>query len=325
MKRKLIIAGANGFLGKYLSHWFLERDWEVIALSRNGGVHEGATDLRWDGRTVGDWALQFEGATAVVNLAGRSVNCRYGEKNRKLILDSRVESTDLLGEVIKNCDRPPKAWLNSSTATIYRHAEDGPQDEVNGEIGSGFSVEIAKAWEKAFFQSKVSGSVRKVAMRSAMVIANEPGTVYDYLYTLTKFGLGGSMAGGNQRVSWIHVEDFCRVTEWMILNAEAKGIYNVVAPKAETNTDTMKCYRAMAGRNFGLPSVKWMLEIGAFILRTETEMVTKSRWVVPNRLLGEGFLFRWPDLGGALEDLQERDGVESVENMTKKSQNIPMG
>ena len=306
MKRKVIITGANGFLGKYLSQWFLDRDWEVVGLSRNGGAHPGVVDLRWDGRTSGDWAESFEGATAVVNLAGRSVNCRYGEKKRKLIMDSRVESTELIGEVIAACDAPPKVWLNSSTATIYRHAEDGPQDEVEGEIGTGFSVGVAKAWEKAFFQSQVPGEVRKVAMRSAMVIANEPGTVYDYLFKLAQFGFGGAMAGGNQRVSWIHVEDFCRVTEWMIENAEAEGIYNVVAPEAETNAEVMRLFRKIARRGFGLPSVKWMMEIGAFILRTETEMVTKSRWVVPARLEAEGFQFRWPKLNNALDDLKRR-------------------
>ncbi|MDB4353985.1 TIGR01777 family oxidoreductase [Akkermansiaceae bacterium] len=312
MMKKLVIAGANGFLGLYLSRWFLDRGWEVLGLSRSGGVTEGVTDLRWDGRTLGDWAESLDGAEVLVNLAGRSVNCRYHEENRKLILDSRVESTAILGEAIQACEKPPKLWMNSSTATIYRHAEDGPQSELKGEVGTGFSVGIAKAWEEAFFQARVPGEVRKVAMRTAMVIANEAGTVYDYLFKLSQLGLGGKMASGRQRVSWIHVEDFCRATEWMIQNTQAEGIYNVVAPEAETNAETMRLFREIAGRSFGLPASRWMLEIGAFVMRTETEMVTKSRWVIPERLEGAGFEFRWRDLKSALADLSHRSGYDAL-------------
>ncbi|MGJ8694993.1 MAG: TIGR01777 family oxidoreductase [Verrucomicrobiaceae bacterium] len=310
--KKVVIAGANGFLGRYLSRWFLDRDWEVVGLSRNAGVIEGVVDRRWDAVNPGDWQGDLEGAEVLVNLAGRSVNCRYGEQNRKLILESRVVSTRVLGEAIAGCRCPPKFWLNSSTATIYRHAEDRAQDEVSGEIGSGFSVGIANAWEEAFFQSVVPGEVRKVAMRTAMVIANEPGTVYDYLATLSRWWLGGTMGSGHQRVSWIHVEDFCRVVDWLISNHESEGIYNVVAPTAQTNREVMEVFRKVEGRRWGLPASKLMLEAGAFLLRTETEMVLKSRWVVPGRLEKGGFVFRWPELGPALMDLKVRGGFKSL-------------
>jgi len=310
--KKLVIAGANGFLGRYLSRWFLDRGWEVVGLSRSGGVEKGVVDLRWDGRSLGDWASALDGAEVLVNLAGRSVNCRYHEKNRKLILDSRVESTAILGEAIRGCEEPPKLWMNSSTATIYRHAEDRPQSEVEGEIGTGFSIGIATAWEDAFFQSHAPGEVRKIALRSSMVLANEPGTVYDYLYKISQLGLGGAMAGGKQRVSWIHVEDFCRALNWFIEHPRAEGIYNVTSPGAEENAEVMRYFRDLAGRRFGLPAARWMLEVGTFVMRTEAEMVTKSRWVIPERLESEGFAFRWPELDEALADLKDRPGFGAL-------------
>jgi len=214
--KKMIIAGANGFLGKYLSRWFHERGWEVVGLSRNGGADPVAKDVRWDGRSLGEWTAEFEGAEVLVNLAGKSVNCRYGEKNKAAIFESRLASTKVLGEAIHACVTPPRLWLNSSTATIYRHAEDRPQDEEDGELGTGFSVEVAKAWEKAFRESEVPDGVKKVALRTAIVIANEPGSVFDYLRKIASLGLGGRMGSGRQKMSWIHVDDFCGVIEWMI-------------------------------------------------------------------------------------------------------------
>jgi uncharacterized protein (TIGR01777 family) len=223
-----------------------------------------------------------------------------------------VESTQVLGEALASCQDPPKAWINSSTATIYRHAEDHGQSEFNGEIGKGFSVEVAKAWEEAFFQSRLPGEVRKIAMRTSMVIANESGTVFEYLFKLAQLGVGGKMGNGRQRVSWIHVLDYCRATEWLIGNQLADGIYNVTAPVAETNALTMSLFREISGRRIGLPSMKWMLGLGAFVMRTETEMVTKSRWVVPDRLIAQNFQFMWPNLKGALEDLKARPGEKAL-------------
>lgn len=301
----MVIAGGNGFLGRLLARYFREKGWEVSALVRDpAGDFERVKGVRymgWDGGTLGDWVEVLEGAELVVNLAGRTVNCRYGRKHREEILRSRVESTRALGEAVAACGKPPRLWINSSTATIYRHAEDGPQDERTGEIGKGFSVEVAQAWERAFFQASVPGAVRKVALRTSMVVAREKGTVFDYLFTLSRWGLGGRMGSGRQRVSWVSGTDFCRVVAWCVENEGAEGIYNVVAPGVVTNAEWMAAFRRVAGRGWGLPATRWMLELGAFLLRTETELILKSRWVEARRLREEGFVFHDPELERVLE------------------------
>ena len=231
----------------------------------------------------------------LVNLAGRTVNCRYNDSNKKEILDSRVNSTEILGEAIAQCNQPPKLWINSSTATIYRHAEDCPQSD-SGDIGEGFSVGIAKAWEEAFFSAKTPDSVRKVAIRTSMVLADEPGTVYSYLANLARYGLGGKVGSGKQMVSWIHIQDFCRAIDWLIENDEISGPINVTAPDPVCNAELMKRMRKHVGMPIGLPATKWMAEIGAFLLRTETELILKSRWVVPTKLLEKGFVFTNPEM-----------------------------
>jgi uncharacterized protein (TIGR01777 family) len=301
--KKMIIAGANGFLGKYLCQWFHQRGWEVVGLTRNGGVTSDAKEVHWDGRALGDWAAELDGAGVVINLAGKSVNCRYGEKNKALIFQSRLESTEVLGDAIRLCRRPPKLWLNSSTATIYRHAEDHPQDEDRGELGTSFSVEVAKAWEKALRESEVPHGVKKVALRSAIVLANEPGTVFDYLHRIASLGLGGRMGSGRQKMSWIHIDDFCGAIEWMIGRETLQNLYNLSAPNPTDNAGCMAGFRRIAGREFGLPATRWMLEIGTFLMRSETELVLKSRWVLPKRIQEEGFEFQWPDFDKALDDL----------------------
>ncbi|MGD1977756.1 MAG: TIGR01777 family oxidoreductase [Akkermansiaceae bacterium] len=307
-KKKLIVTGANGFLGRYLCHWFVKLGWEVVAISRHGGVPEVARDVRWDGRTTGAWFQELDGADVVVNLAGKSVNCRYGEKNKAAIFASRLESTKVLAEAISGCDSPPGLWLNSSTATIYRHAEDRPQDEEGGELGEGFSVEVAKAWEKAFFESEVPNEVRRVALRTAIVLGNEPGSVFDYLRRISWLGLGGRMGSGKQKMSWIHVDDFCRAIEWMTEKDELRSYYNLSAPNPTDNAGCMAGFRKITGRSFGLPAEKWMLEIGTFLMRSETELVLKSRWVLPKRLVEEGFEFKWTEFEPALEHLEGRPG-----------------
>lgn len=306
--KKIVIAGANGFLGKYLSHWFYQRGWEVVGISRNGGVASVAKDLRWDGRSPGDWASELEGAEVLVNLAGKSVNCRYGEKNKELIFQSRLESTAILGEAIRACGNPPRLWLNSSTATIFRHAEDRAQDEESGELGEGFSVEVAKAWEKALAESEVPDGVKKVALRTAIVLGNEPGSVFDYLRKIAWLGLGGRMGNGRQKMSWVHVDDFCRAIEWMIGRDKLRDFYNISAPNPTDNAGCMAGFRRVAGRKIGLPATKWMLEIGTFLMRSETELVLKSRWVLPGHLEAEGFEFQWPDFDEALDHLESRPG-----------------
>lgn len=304
MKPVIVISGANGFLGRAVSRFFLKRGRLVTGLVRNrGGVVPGVKEVEWDALTLGDWVGELEGADLLLNLAGRSVNCRYHARNRAEIMLSRTEATRILGDAVALCANPPRLWINSSTATIYRHAEDRPQGEHDGDLGEGFSVEVAKAWEKAFFGARVPGEVRKVALRTALVLGNEAGTVFDYLWRLARLGLGGRMGTGGQMVSWIHLDDFCRVIAWLIEREEIEGVINAAAPEAVPNRGLMAAMREVAGRPFGLPAGRWMLELGAWALRTETELLLKSRWVIPGRLRAEGFPFRWPDLQGAVSDL----------------------
>ena len=312
--RKIVVTGANGFLGKYLCHWFAGLGWEVVAVSRRGGVPEVARDVRWDGLTPGDWVRELEGAEVLVNLAGKSVNCRYHRKNKAAIFASRLESTKVLAEAVTRCPSPPCLWLNSSTATIYRHAEDRPQDEESGELGEGFSVEVARAWEKAFFESAVPERVKRVALRTAIVLGNEPGSVFDYLRRLAWLGLGGRMGSGRQKMSWIHVDDFCRAVEWMTEQEKLRDVYNLSAPHPTDNAGCMAAFRGIAGRSFGLPATRWMLEVGTFLMRSETELVLKSRWVLPTRLEQEGFEFGWPKFEKALEHLKSRPGPSEGEH-----------
>jgi len=294
--KKLIIAGANGFLGRYISRYFHNKGWEVAGLARRtDGLDENCRYINWDGKTLGDWAQEIDGCDVLINMAGKSVNCRYSEENKKAIIDSRVDSTRVIGEAIAACEKPPEIWMNASTATIYRHAEDQPQSE-EGEVGDGFSVEVAKAWEGAFFAAKVPGKVRKIALRTSLVMAKEPGTVYDYLLKLSQLFLGGPVGGGEQMVSWIYIDDYCRAVDWLIEHDEISGGINMTAPDPLTNGEMMKRFRKLAGRPFGLPATSWMAEIGAFFLRTETELILKSRWVVPTRLLENGFVFEYPEM-----------------------------
>jgi uncharacterized protein (TIGR01777 family) len=232
-----------------------------VARHREGWSGDGMF-LEWDGKNPGPWTLALEGAERVINLAGRSVNCRYDERNKRSIIESRVDSTRAIGAAIAACKVPPKLWLNSSTATLYRHAMDKPQDEWLGEPGEGFSVEVARAWEEAFFAAKVPGATRKVALRTGMVLANEDGTVFDVLRHLTRRGLGGTMGKGDQRVSWIHIEDFLSAVDFISADPLLDGVFNLTAPEFPTNRELMRGFREQQGVPCGIPAAKWMLELG---------------------------------------------------------------
>ena len=319
MKTAVVIFGANGFIGRYLCRYFSRQGREVVAVGRRREGWSGdGMFLEWDGKTLGPWALALEGAGLVINLAGRSVDCRYNEQNRREILESRVDATRVIGEAIAVCKEPPAVWMNAGTATLYRHAEDRPQDEWTGEPGAGFSVGVAQAWEQEFFAAKVPGVTRKLALRIGMVLANEAHTVFDVLRGLVKRGLGGTMGSGNQRVSWIHMDDLLESITRLECDPLADGVYNLTAPNAPTNRELMQRYREVVGMPIGLPAMEWMLKLGAVLMRTETELILKSRWVVPGRLLDEGFRFRWPEIGPALVDLESRRGMEGFFHVPEK-------
>lgn len=311
MNPVIVIFGANGFLGRYLTRHFTRQGREVVAVARHREGWSGdGMFLEWDGRNSGPWELALEGAEAVINLAGRSVNCRYDEESRREILESRVEATRAIGRAISGCRVPPRVWLNASTATWYRHAEDKPQDDWLGEPGEGFSCDVARAWEEAFFGAMVPPETRKVALRIGMVLANEEQTVFDVLRKLTAVGLGGTMGDGRQRISWIHMEDFLRAVEFVVQSPFIEGTLNVTAPDFPTNREWMRIFRESVGMPIGLPAKRWMLEIGARLMRTETELVLKSRWAEPLRLRDEGFRWRWPKAVDAVADLQARRGLQ---------------
>jgi uncharacterized protein len=298
---KIILAGGAGFLGRTLSTHFAARGCEVVVFSRQSIEIGGVRVVRWDGETLGDWARELENATAVVNLAGRSVNCRYNETNKREIYDSRLKSTRVLGQGIAACQSPPRVWINSSSATIYRHAEDRDMDETTGEIGDGFSVDVCRKWEKQLFDSDVS--TRKVALRLAMTFGRESGGVADVFLRLARRGLAGTLGNGRQFVSWIHASDFCRAVEWIIEHDELDGAINCSSPHPLPNREFMKILREESGAKIGLPATKWMLEIGAIFMQTETELPLKSRRVVPARLLDSGFTFQYPTWREAIREI----------------------
>ncbi|MFX3626015.1 MAG: TIGR01777 family oxidoreductase [bacterium] len=298
--KKIVIAAANGYLGKILAKYFTNKGFEVIGLCRKQTILENAECVLWDGKSLGNWAKELEGATALINLAGKSVDCRYTDENKQLILSSRVESTKVLGEAVSNCINPPKVWLNSSSATIYRHAEDRNMDEDTGEIGGGFSVDVCKTWEHTFFGCNTP-QIRKVAMRISFVLGNDGGA-YPTLKKLVKLGLGGKMGQGTQYISWIHEKDFCKAVEFLIGN-KVEGAVNLSSPNPVQNRTFMGAMRKRYNIPFGMPQPKWLLEFGAKIIKTETELTLKSRRVVSKRLADRGFEFKHEKLDDALKNL----------------------
>ena len=310
-KTHLVIVGGNGFLGRILAGYFTNAGYGITVLTRSPGTADNSVrEIRWDANTLGDWTRELENADAVINLVGRSVNCRYNERNRRLILESRVNSTRVIGEAIAKCKGPPRVWLNASTATIYKHTF-GPAWNESGEIGwtpdarDEFSIEVATAWERSLNEAHTPFT-RKVAMRTAMVLGTGDNSVFPILRRLVRIGLGGKIGNGRQFVSWIHEIDFCRAVEWLITHTQFSGPVNLSAPNPVSNAEMMKTLREICGMPIGLPATKWMLEIGAFVLQTESELMIKSRRVVPGRLLESGFDFRFPALRPAMEDLNKK-------------------
>jgi hypothetical protein len=303
-RSRIVLPGGSGFLGQHLSRQLARQGHEVVILTRKPRPDSGPIRyLPWDGRTMGDWAASLDGAAAVVNLAGRTVNCRYTAKNKADIYASRLDSTRVLGQAVGAAARPPAVWINSSSATIYRHAIDRPMDELSGELGDDFSVDVCKRWEQTLADAPSPPATRKVALRSAMVFGPGEGGVYEAFARVVRLGLGGTLGPGTQYVSWVHVDDFCRAVDWLITHDDLAGPVNLAVPDPVPNREFMRAFRRALGRRVGLPATRWMLEAGAFVLRTETELLLKSRRVIPTRLLGSGFTFTQPDLEPALRSI----------------------
>jgi len=310
---KIIIPGGSGQVGTILARAFHADGHEVVILSRKAEKSDWRT-VKWDAETLGDWAREFENADVIINLAGRNVNCRYTDENRREIMDSRVKSTKVVGEAIAKATNPPKVWLQASTATIYAHRFDQPNDEINGIIGGNeptapdtwnFSIDVAKSWERAADEADTPRT-RKVLLRSAMTMSPDKDGIFDVLLGLVRKGLGGTSGDGKQYLSWIHEADFIRAIRWLIEQEELSGAVNISTPNSLPNAEFMRILREAWGISFGLPATKLMLEVGAIFMRTETELVLKSRRVVPTRLLESGFEFEFPDWESAAQNLCRR-------------------
>ncbi|HEV7703940.1 MAG TPA: TIGR01777 family oxidoreductase [Gemmatimonadaceae bacterium] len=317
---KVVLAGGTGQVGTILARAFHSAGNDVVVLSRQSTVAPWRV-VQWDARTLGAWSTELDGADSVINLAGRSVDCRYTTTNREAILSSRVESTRVIGAAIAQSARPPRAWLQMSTATIYAHRLDAPNDEASGIIGGSepdapdtwrFSIEVARAWEAAANESSTPNT-RKVLLRSAMVMSHDRGGIFDTLLRLVRLGLGGTAASGRQFISWIHHADFVRAVTWLLERENFNGVVNLAAPQPLPNAAFMRALRKAWGTRIGLPATAWMLEIGALAMRTETELVLKSRRVVPGRLVDGGFEFRFPEWPTAARELCQAWRESSVE------------
>lgn len=299
---KIVIPGGSGQVGTVLARAFHAEGHDVAVFSRRPQPQPWNV-VQWDAATLGPWTEHIDASDVVINLAGRSVNCRYTVANRREIMNSRVLSTHVVGEAIARSPYPPRVWLQASTATIYAHRYDAANDETSGRIGGEeadapnswrFSIDVAQAWEEAF-RAAATPNTRKVALRSAMTMSPDAGGIFDALLSLTRRGLGGTAGDGRQFVSWIHHVDFVRAVRWTIAHEQIEGVANVASPHPLPNAEFMRSLREAAGVRIGLPAARWMLELGAFFMQTETELILKSRRVVPGRLLDSGFVFEYPN------------------------------
>lgn len=296
---KIIITAANGFMGEALVDYFSKAH-EVVVIIRKPIKYKNAKTCSWDGKNLGDWAKELEGSNVLINLAGKSVNCRYNEVNKAAIYASRLESTSVLGNAIKACENPPKLWINAASATIYRHSLNDPMTENKGEIGSGFSVDVCQKWEKSFFDFKFTNT-RQVALRTAIVLGKNGGVMIPFK-RLTQLGFGGKMGDGNQQFSWIHIEDVCRSIEFIIKNESLSGAINISSPNPIRNSVFMQALRQRYNRFAIIPSPEYLLELGAKVIKTETELILKSRFVIPEILEQAGFQWKFPKIEQALKE-----------------------
>ena len=300
--KKVVIAGGTGFIGKMLCSHYKSRAFEVVVLTRGLSFTENEIRfIHWNAKALGPWQNELDGAQILINMNGRSVDCRYNKTNRKEILDSRVDATKVLGLAIAKLKNPPLLWFNSSSATIYRHAEDRQMDEITGEIGKGFSVEVCKSWEHTFFSAETP-ETRKVALRTAIVLGAQGGALKPLL-RMTQFGLGGSQGNGSQFFSWIHEDDLLHAMDFIEECKSIEGPVNISAPNPLRNEELMRILRQKIGIPFGIPTPKWLLAMGAALINTETELILKSRNVVPKKLNDAGFVFKYPSLNIALDQL----------------------
>ncbi|MGI9542593.1 MAG: TIGR01777 family oxidoreductase [Cyclobacteriaceae bacterium] len=302
MKKKIVIAGGNGFLGRSIMKRYPSQNIKWVVLTRRKVADKSHIKyVPWDGQTLGSWASELENAEALINLAGKSVDCRYNEKNKREIYNSRVRSTAILGVAVNQCIKPPKAWVNAASATIYRDALDRPMDEATGEYGTGFSVDVCQKWERTF-NDLYTPHTRKILLRIAVVLGAD-GQALPPMLKLVSMGMGGRQGNGSQMVSWIHEQDFVNILHFCLNKPQIIGTYNAASPHPVANWKLMALLRRIKKIPFGLPIPKFLLSLGAWLIGTEAELVLKSRWVLPTKLEQSGFVFDFGNLEPALEDL----------------------
>lgn len=303
--KKIVLFAANGFIGESIIEYVKtnQKEYQIVAVSRKPMTQlpEGYKHVMWDGKTIGSWAKELEGADLVINLAGKSVNCRYTSKNKAAIFASRLDTTRIIGEAIQDCMEKPACWINIASATIYEHSLEHPNTEENGIIGKGFSVNVCKAWEKEFFAFK-DIPTKQILLRSTIVLGKSGG-VYPVLKKLTRRGLGGKMGPGNQLISWIHIQDFCRALFYTAEKGQTGSIYNLGAPHPVRNYIFQKELRNSLGISYFINQAVWMLKLGAVLIGTETELILKSRYVLPEKLILENFQFEFPTIQSCLKNL----------------------
>jgi len=303
--KKIILFAANGFIGESIIEYVTQRhlDYQIVAVSRSPilNLSPSIKHVIWDGRTKGEWVNELEGADLIINLAGKSVNCRYTKKNKAEIFASRLDSTRIIGEAIQDCKFKPACWINSASATIYVHSLENPNTEKDGIIGKGFSVNVCRAWEKQFFAFN-DLPTRQILLRSTIVLGKNGG-VYPVLKRLARAGLGGKMGNGNQFISWVHISDFCKAIFFLFENNQSFGIYNLGAPNPVRNKDFQIELRKSLGISCFIDQPIWMLKLGALILGTETELILKSRYVLPKNLTEEQFTFDFQTIEPCLVNL----------------------
>jgi len=315
---RIVMPGGSGQVGRMLARYLQEQGHRVIVLTRGPYTAPWPT-VHWDGQSLGPWVETLEGADVCIHLSGRSVNCRATPRNRREIYSSRVGPTRLLHQAFACLVNPPRLWMNASTATIYRHTLDRPMDETTGEIGGNelisprrrapakwnWTVELVKDWEAAFFGTETPRT-RKIALRTSLVFSPAPGSIFAVLSHLVRAGLGGTQGNGRQFVSWMHEGDFARAIEFLIEHEEIDGPVNLAAPNPLPNREFMAALREAWDMPNGLPAPAPAIKIGSFFLRTEPELVLKSRYVVPGRLLDAGFEFEFPTWPEAAADLVQQ-------------------
>lgn len=299
---KLILAGGSGYIGSVLAEYFRTKYDRIIVLSRRPASPIGnIKTVPWNGKDQGQWVTELEGADALVNLTGKNVNCRYNEKNRSEIMESRVRATRVLGEAIKNLRRAPRVWVQITSATIYRHALDRGQSEGRGEHGAGFSVNVCEKWEEEYWKQSIDVT-RQVVLRTSIVLGRRGGA-FLRLNRLAKFGLGGAHGDGRQMISWIHEADLCRIVERAIIDVDIWGMFNATSPTPVPNADFMSMVRKAVGMPLGLPMPTALVGPAMWLIQSEKELLLKSRWVLPERLIQAGFTFKYPNLSSALVEL----------------------